>query len=117
MLPGGILLMVRTGRLDIAKTPQFQAELIEAIQRFQAQKLLLDFAAMQCDFSAQEQWEGSMALVDRLREADSFPIALAAVTNQSIDDFGVRVLSRQGCPSRLFKSREEALAWLRSVEL
>lgn len=115
MLPGGIFLVVRGGRLDLAKCAGFFDDALGAAKKSGARKLLLDLYGLHCDFSAQEQYQGAKDGMKWYERNGYQPEALAVVANHTLDGFGAQVARDDGLNVLLFSKREEALAWLSSL--
>lgn len=114
MLDDGILLMVRSGRLDTTKSQRWLQDLYTAAKARGAYKILLDLSGLICDFSSQEAYESAMEVWPVFRELNYQPTALAVVYNLTITTFGAKVAKDHGLNIFMTMSREEALAWLQS---
>lgn len=115
MLDGGILLMVRSGRMDKSKDQRWLADIYAVAKSWGAYKILLDLSGLICDYSAPEAFESAMGLREIFRELDYRPTAVAVVYNSSITTFGAKVARDvYALNVWMYGTREEALQWLRS---
>lgn len=111
ILPGGIVVIPRTGRIDISKEVAYLIEVYTFTKERDIFKVLFDLSTAECDFSSREEYRVAEDMIKWMTKNSYWPI-VAVVHNTSLGDHGATVARDRGLPVGMFRTRPEALEWL-----